>query len=55
MPVYEQTHLDQAYRDKCLSTLMGIPPVCVLLLLADAVVPLLDPKTSSFTGGVVRN
>jgi hypothetical protein len=32
-------------------TLLGLPPVCVLRLLADAVVSLLDPKTPSFTGG----
>jgi hypothetical protein len=34
-----------------LSSLMGCPPVCVLCLLVDAVVSLLDPNTSSFTGG----
>jgi hypothetical protein len=41
MPVDEQS----------LSTLLGRSPVCVLSLLADAVVSLLDPKTPSFTGG----
>jgi hypothetical protein len=51
MPVDEKTHLDQAWRDTFLSTLLGRPPDCVLHLLADAVVPLLDPKTPSFTGG----
>jgi hypothetical protein len=51
MPVDEQTHLDQAWRDNLLSTLLGRHPVCVLRLLEDAVVSLLDPKTPSFTGG----
>jgi hypothetical protein len=51
MPVDEQTHLDQAWKDTFLSTLLGRPPVCVLRLLADAVVSLLDPKTPSFRGG----
>jgi hypothetical protein len=51
MPVDEQTHLDQAWRDQFLSTLLGRPPVFVLHLLADAVVSLLDLKNPDFTGG----
>jgi hypothetical protein len=51
MPVDEQTHLDQAWSDDLFPTLNGRPPVCVLLLLADVLVPLWDPKTPGFRGG----
>jgi hypothetical protein len=51
MPVDKQTHLDKSWRDNFLFTLLGRPPACVLRMLADAVVSLLDPKTPSFTGG----
>jgi hypothetical protein len=51
MPVKEKTHLYQAWRNNFVSTLLGRPPVCVLGLLADAVVSILDPKIPSFTVG----
>jgi hypothetical protein len=46
-----QTHSDKAWRDTFLSTLLGPPPVFVLRLLVDSLVPLWDTKTPSFRGG----
>jgi hypothetical protein len=53
IPVDEQNHLNQTWRDDFLPTLNGRPPVCVLRMLEDALVSLWDPKTPGFMGGRV--
>jgi hypothetical protein len=57
IPVDEHTHLTHTWCDKVLTTLHGWPPVCVLRLLEDAMVPLWDIKAPGFTGwgGAVGN
>jgi hypothetical protein len=49
--VHEQTNLAADWSAKFLPTLQGRPPICILKLMADALIPIWDLKVPTFMGG----